>query len=43
VSVAESLADLLVLSELHVATDLAQIRDWSGEVRDFLAGLCRWE
>ncbi|MGI9034069.1 MAG: alpha/beta fold hydrolase [Acidimicrobiales bacterium] len=43
VSVAESLAHLLVLSELHVASDLPGIRSWSGLVRDFLAGLCCWE
>ncbi len=43
VSVAESLAELLVLSEVHVASDLAGIRTWPGLVRDFLGGLCRWE
>jgi 3-oxoadipate enol-lactonase len=43
VSVAESLAELLVLSELHVASDLAGIRAWPGLVRDFVGGLCRWE
>ncbi len=43
VSVAESLAELLVLSEVHVASDLAGIRAWPGLVRDFIGGLCRWE
>jgi len=43
VEMAESLADLLVLSELHVAGDLAGIRIWPEVVRDFLAGLCCWE
>jgi len=40
---AESLAELLVLSELHVADDLAGIRAWPELVRDFLAGICCWE
>ncbi len=43
VEMAESLADLLVLSELHVAADLAGIRAWPQLVRDFLSGLCCWE
>jgi pimeloyl-ACP methyl ester carboxylesterase len=43
VAMAESLAELLVLSELHVAGDLAGIRAWPDLVRDFLGGLCRWE
>jgi 3-oxoadipate enol-lactonase len=43
VSVAESLAELLVLSEVHVAHDLAAIRAWPGLVREFVGGLCRWE
>ncbi|MDQ6840631.1 MAG: alpha/beta fold hydrolase [Actinomycetota bacterium] len=43
VEMAESLADLLVLSELHVAKDLAAIRAWPDLVRDFLAELCCWE
>jgi 3-oxoadipate enol-lactonase len=42
-SMAESLADLLVLSELHVAADLAAIRAWPQLVRDFLAGICCWD
>ncbi|MFN2606727.1 MAG: alpha/beta fold hydrolase [Acidimicrobiales bacterium] len=41
--VAESLADLLVLSELHVASDLAAVRSWPKLIADFVAGLCRWE
>jgi len=43
VEMAESLADLLVLSELHVADDLAGIRAWPDLVRDFLTGICCWE
>lgn len=43
VATAEALADLLVLSELHVADDLAGVRTWPGLVRDFLNGLCLWE
>jgi len=43
VEMAESLADLLVLSELHVASDLAGIRAWPELVADFLAGLCCWD
>ena len=43
VSVADSLAELLVLSEVHVACDLAGIRAWPGLVREFLGGLCHWE
>jgi len=43
VEMAESLAEILVLSELHVANDLAGIRAWPGLVRDFLADLSRWE
>ncbi|MGI9080539.1 MAG: alpha/beta fold hydrolase [Acidimicrobiales bacterium] len=42
-SMAESLADLLVLSELHVAADLAAIRAWPELVRNFLAGICCWD
>lgn len=43
VSTAEELADLMVMSELHVATELADVRRWPGLVRDFLADLCLWE
>jgi pimeloyl-ACP methyl ester carboxylesterase len=43
VETAETLSDLLVLSELHVANDLAGVRRWPGLVREFLAGLCQWE
>ena len=43
VPVAESLSELLVLSEVHVAHDLAAIRAWPELVRDFVGGLCRWE
>jgi pimeloyl-ACP methyl ester carboxylesterase len=43
VATAETLAELLVLSEIHVADDLAGIRTWPGLVRDFLNGLCLWE
>lgn len=42
-STAEELADLMVLSELHVAADLADARRWPGLVRGFLAELCLWE
>ncbi len=43
VSTAESLAELMVLSELHVASDLAGVRRWPDLVRDFLGGICQWE
>jgi len=43
VSTAESLADLMVMSELHVAEDLAAVRRWPELVRDFLGGICAWE
>ena len=43
VSTAQELADTLILSELHVARDLAGVRRWPGLVRDFLSGLCLWE
>ena len=43
VATAETLHDLMVLSELHVARDLAGIRAWPFVVRDFLAGLCTWD
>ena len=42
-STAEELAELMVLSQLHVAADLADTRLWPGLVRDFLADLCLWE
>lgn len=42
VATAESLAELLVLSELHVAHDLAGIRAWPKLIGDFLGNLCRW-
>lgn len=42
VSTAEALADLLVLSDLHVADDLAGIRSWPKLVSDFLGDLCHW-
>jgi pimeloyl-ACP methyl ester carboxylesterase len=40
---AEALSELLVLSEIDVAHDLAGIRRWPGLVRDFLGGLYQWE
>jgi pimeloyl-ACP methyl ester carboxylesterase len=40
---ADALAELLVLSEIHIARDLPAIREWPALVRDFLAGLCQWE
>jgi 3-oxoadipate enol-lactonase len=43
VATAQELADLLILSELHVARDLADVRRWPTLVRDFLAGLHTWE
>jgi pimeloyl-ACP methyl ester carboxylesterase len=43
VSTAEALAELLVLSELHVASDLAGVRRWPDLVRDFLGSICQWE
>jgi 3-oxoadipate enol-lactonase len=43
VSTAENLAELMVMSELHVADDLAGVRRWPELVRDFLAGICQWE
>ena len=42
-STAQQLADLMVMSELHVAASLADARRWPGLVRDFLADLCLWE
>jgi len=43
VSTAEALAEEIVMSELHVATDLAGVRRWPELVRQFLAGICQWE
>jgi len=43
VATAESLAELLVLSELHVAQDLAGIREWPKLIGEFVGGLCQWE
>ena len=43
VSTAETLAELMVMSELHVADDLAGVRRWPELVRDFLGGICQWE
>jgi 3-oxoadipate enol-lactonase len=43
VSTAETLAELMVMSELHVADNLAAVRKWPELVRDFLGGLCQWE
>jgi len=43
VSTAETLAELMVMSELHVASDLAGVRRWPQLVRDFLGGICQWE
>ncbi|MDP8938096.1 MAG: alpha/beta hydrolase [Actinomycetota bacterium] len=42
-STAEELAELMVMSELHVAADLAEARRWPLLVREFLADLCLWE
>jgi pimeloyl-ACP methyl ester carboxylesterase len=43
VSTAEALAEQIVMSELHVATDLAGVRRWPDLVRDFLGGICLWD
>jgi len=43
VSTARALADLLVLSELHVAPRLASTRGWPALVRDLLGDLPQWE
>ena len=43
VATARALADHLILSELHVAHDLAAVRKWPELVRDFLANLTLWE
>jgi pimeloyl-ACP methyl ester carboxylesterase len=43
VSTAESLAEHLVLSELEVARDLADVRAWPARIRTFLERLCVWE
>ncbi len=43
ISTAEALADLLILSEIHIARDLAGVRRWPELVRDFIGGLCLWE
>ena len=43
VATAQALADLLILSELHVARDLADVRRWPALVHEFLAGLHHWE
>jgi len=40
---AEALAERMVMSELHVARNLADVRSWPGLVHDFLDGLCQWE
>jgi len=42
-STAEQLAELMVMSELQVASDLAGARRWPTLIRDFLANLCLWE
>jgi 3-oxoadipate enol-lactonase len=43
VSTAEALAEEIVMSELHVASDLAGVRRWPELVREFLGGICQWE
>jgi 3-oxoadipate enol-lactonase len=43
VATAQALSDLLILSEMHVARDLADVREWPGLVREFLGGLHTWE
>jgi len=43
VGTAEALADHLLLSELHVARDLADVQQWPKLIAHFLGGLCLWE
>lgn len=43
VATAEALTELLVLSELHVAHDLAGTGEWPTLVRDLLSELPQWE
>ncbi|MDQ6725374.1 MAG: alpha/beta hydrolase [Actinomycetota bacterium] len=43
VATAESLAELMVLSELHVARDLAGVRRWPDLVAQFLGSICQWD
>lgn len=43
VSTAETLAEHMVMSELHVADDLAGVRRWPDLVRAFLSGICQFE
>ncbi len=43
VATASAIADALLLSEFHVASDLAGVRAWPALVRDFLSNLCLWE
>lgn len=40
---AQALAETLVLSELHVADDLAGVRTWPQVICEFLSGICLWE
>lgn len=42
VATAEALADQLLLSELHVARDLADVRLWPKLIAEFLGDLCLW-
>lgn len=43
VETAQALADTIIMSEIHVARDLAEVKRWPYLVRDFLGGLCLWE
>lgn len=43
VSTAQAIADCLILSEIHIANDLADVRAWPSLVRDFVGDLCLWE
>ncbi len=43
VATAERLAEQLVLSEIDVARDLADVRAWPERVRQFVGSLCLWE
>ncbi|MFP5318149.1 MAG: alpha/beta fold hydrolase [Acidimicrobiia bacterium] len=43
VATAEALADRLLFSELHVAHDLADVRQWPKLIAHFLGELCLWD
>ena len=43
VATAQAIADTLILSEIHIAGDLASVRTWPKLVREFIGDLCLWE